>query len=209
FRVANSDQPSLDPTARAFSYAPIYAATWSDGRIAEGKQGDNLYALLHEGGFSSNKTYKLNGKLGVFYKPIEALKISVNIAPRYDFGRYKSFNTSVPYWAYDDPQKIQAPKYISGHNEKQAELAENRTFFRSMTAQGMVNFDKRIGRHRLSGVVGFETFTSETESLNVMGKEYISNDYPYLNQAPIDRVFDNGTGVSELSYASYFGRVNY
>lgn len=208
-RVAGSDQPSLDPTSDAFSYAPIYAAVWSDGRIAAGKQGDNLYAMLHEGGFSSNKTYKLNGKLGVFYKPIEALKLSVNFAPRYDFGRYKSFNTTIPYWAYDDPEKTQSPKYISGHNDKQARLVENRDFYRSMTAQGMVNYDKTAGQHRFSGVAGFETFTSETEYLNVVGREFISNDYPYLNQAPVDRVFDNGTGISELSYASYFGRLDY
>lgn len=209
YRVATSDQPSLDPTMNAYRYAPIYAAIWSDGRTAEGKQGDNLYAMLHEGGFSSNNTYKLNGKFGVFYKPFQGLKLSANLAPRYDFTRYKSFNRTIPYWAYDDPMKIQAPKYISGHNDKQSTLIESRDFYRTITAQGMANYDKRINEHHFSGVIGFETFTSETEQLNVIGREYISGDYPYLNQAPVDRVFDNGTGISELAYASYFGRLDY
>lgn len=208
-RVSTSDQPSLDPTSAAFDYAPIYAATWSDGRIASGKQGDNLYAMLQEGGFSSNKTYRLNGKFGAFYKPNDALKLSVNVAPRYDFRRYKSFNSTIPYWAYDDPEKAQSPRYISGHNDMQATLVEERDFFRSLTAQGLINFDKNFGEHRLSGVAGIEMFYSETENLDVRGREFISNDYPYMNQAPVDRVFDDGSGLSELAYTSYFGRLDY
>jgi len=209
FRTATSDQPIIDPTSAVFRYAPIYAATWSDGRIAEGKQGDNIYAMLHEGGLSSNNTYKLFGKAGVFYKPLKGLKISANIAPRFDFTRFKEFNNTIPYWAYDDPTKTQSPKYISGHNDKQANLTENRDFYRTLTTQGFVNYDTSIGDHNLSGVVGFETFQSETEDLNLIGKEYISNDYPYLNQAPVDKVYDNGSSLTELAYASYFGRLEY
>ena len=207
--IEDGSSPILNPTSRAVESAPIYAATWSDGRIAAGKSGDNAYARLHEGGFVEDKKYEIFGRIGVYYEPIENLKISLNLSPRYDFTRYKSFSKSIPYWDFDDPDRTEKPSYMIGHNASQTNLNENRAFYNTLTTQALVNYNKSIGDHNFTGLLGFEEFSSEREVLGVEGREFVSTEYPFLNQAPIDKIFNDGTSFSELSYSSYFGRISY
>lgn len=208
-KLTKDDRPTLDPTSRAIKSAPVYAALWADGRIAESKSGDNVYAELHHGGYQTNENYLFYGKVGLFYKPSEALKISVNLAPNFEFNKYKFFNKSIPYWDFDDPNQLANPNYISGHNSTQTYLIERRTNDNTITTQALVNYDKSYGNHNISGVIGYEEYSSQNETLGVRGNEYVSSDYPFLNQAPIDKVFDSGTSVSENAYSSYFGRLAY
>ncbi|MCM4162319.1 MULTISPECIES: TonB-dependent receptor [unclassified Arenibacter] len=208
-RLTKDDRPTADPTARAIQSAPVYAAIWADGRIGESKSGDNMYAQLHQGGYQTNENYLFYGKVGLFYKPNDALKISVNLAPNFEFNKYKFFNKSIPYWGFDDPNQLANPNYISGHNSTQTYLIERRANDNTITTQALVNYEESFGNHNISGVIGYEEFSSQSETLGVRGNEFVSSDYPFLNQAPIDKVFDSGTGVSENAYSSYFGRVAY
>ena len=208
-KLTKDDRPTVDPTSRAILSAPVYAAVWSDGRIAESKSGDNIYAQVEEGGYQTNDNYLFYGKVGLFYKPTEALKISVNLAPNFEFNKYKFFNKAIPYWGFDDPDQLANPNYISGHNSNQTYLVERRANYNTITTQALVNYDKSFGNHNVSGLLGYEEFSSESETLGVRGDEFVSSDYPFLNQAPIDKVFDSGTGVSENAYSSYFGRLAY
>ena len=208
-KITRDDRPMLDPTERAIRSAPVYAALWQDGRIAESKSGDNVYAELHEGGYSNSDTYLFYGKVGLFYKPIEDLKISLNLAPNFEFNKYKLFNKSIPYWAFNDPDPLANPNYIAGHNATQTYLNEVRSNDNTLTTQALVNYDKIIGNHNINGVLGYEEFSAEYERLDVRGTEFVTADYPFLNQAPVDKVFDDGSSISENAYASYFGRLAY
>ncbi|AYN66698.1 SusC/RagA family TonB-linked outer membrane protein [Euzebyella marina] len=212
-KITKDDQPVIDPTSRAIQSGPIYAPIWQDGRIAESKSGDNTYARLVDGGFSSSDSYLIYGMASVWYKPIEELKISVNLAPNFEFNKYKSFNRAIPYWAATDPEQLAAPGYISNHNEAQRRLTERRANTNTLTTQALVNYDKSFGNNNISGVIGYEEFSNKFERLSVQGNEFVSNDYPFLNQAPIDKVFNetggSGTSFSENAYSSYFGRLEY
>ena len=208
-KLTKDDRPTVDPTARAIQSAPVYAAIWADGRIAESKSGDNMYARLHHGGYQTNENYLFYGKVGLFYKPNDALKISVNLAPNFEFNKFKFFNKSIPYWGFDDPNQLANPNYISGHNSTQTYLVDRRANDNAITTQALVNYEESFGNHNISGVIGYEEFSSQSETLGVRGNEYVSSDYPFLNQAPIDKVFDSGTNVSENAYSSYFGRLAY
>jgi len=209
FASKEDDSPIIDPTGRAFESAPIYAATWSDGRIAGGKTGDNAYARLYEGGFTEDQRYELFGRIGLFYKPIDDLKISVNLSPRFDFSRYKRFNKTVPYWDFDDPEMTGTPSYINGHELNQTSLIERRNFYNTLTTQALVNYDKSFGVHNITGLLGFEEYSSDNETVGVEGREFVSTEYPYLNQAPVGKIYNSGTAFSELAYSSYFGRFTY
>lgn len=208
-KVTKDDQPVLDPTSRAIQSGPVYAARWQDGRIGESKSGDNAYARLQQGGFQSSDTYLFYGMASVYYKPVEALKISLNLAPNFEFNKYKRFNKSIPYWDADDPNQLAAPNYISGHNISETNLIERRTNDNTLTTQALINYDESFDSHNISAVVGYEEFSAKFETLGVRGNEFISNDFPFLNQAPIDKVFEDGTSFSENAYTSYFGRLAY
>ncbi|MFC4094880.1 TonB-dependent receptor [Euzebyella saccharophila] len=208
-KVTKDDQPVLDPTARAIQSGPVYAALWENGRIAESKSGDNAYARLQEGGFQNSDTYLFYGMASIYYKPVKTLKISLNVAPNFEFNKYKRFNRSVPYWAANDPNQLAEPNYISGHNISETNLVERRTNDNTLTTQALINYDQSYGGHNISAVVGYEEFQAKFETLGVRGNEFVSNDFPFLNQAPIDKVFDSETSFSENAYSSYFGRLAY
>ncbi|PKA98148.1 TonB-linked SusC/RagA family outer membrane protein [Flavobacteriaceae bacterium MAR_2009_75] len=208
-KLTTNNNPVVDPTDLALNSGPNYPAVWEDGRLASGKSGENAYAVLQSGGFQTSESYLFYGKVGAYYKPIESLKLSVNVAPNFNFNKYKFFNKAIPYWDYDDPNQTGVPNYISGHNNSQNYLLENRTIDKTLTTQALVNYDKQFGDHSVSGVLGYEEFSADYETLSVRGNEFVSAEYPYLSQAPVDGVFDNGSTISENAYSSYFGRLAY
>ena len=208
-KLTKDDQPITNPTNRALQSAPVYAALWQDNRIAEGKTGDNIYARLKKGGFQSSDTYLFYGMANIFYQPIEELKISLNIAPNFSFNKFKSFNKSIPYWDSDDSNQLLAPSFIGGHNLSQTRLLERRMNNNTLTTQALVNYDKSYKNNNISAVIGYEEFSADFETLGVTGNEFVSNDFPFLNQAPIDKIFNDGTSFSENAYSSYFGRLAY
>lgn len=209
FRIGKQNTPTVDPTDHSVYGASIYSALYEDGRVAPGQSSNNVYAKLHYGGFGINETYEIFGKVGVFYKPVPEVKISLNLSPRYEFYKTKSFVKPIPYWEFDDPEMAGTPKYISGHNPVNSRLNESRSFNSALTTQALINYDKSFGDHTVRGVLGFEEFSQENEILKVIGKEYEVYEYPFLGEAPVDNVFDDGSGISELAYSSYFGRIQY
>jgi len=207
FKSTKTNNPIVDPTGPALQYAPIYPAVWEDGRYAEGKSGDNIYLRFNEGGFSKNSTYLFTGKMGVFYKPLEGLKLSLNMTPTVTFSNGKTFSKEVRYWDVDDPDQLKSGTIINGQTQNR--LSESRYQFSALTAQALINYDKSFENHTIGFLAGFEERASKTENLGVRGEKFVSPDFPYLNQAPTAEVYDNGTSVSELAYSSVFGRINY
>lgn len=207
FKLIKTNNPIFNPTGRALQAAPIYPAVWEDGRYAEGKGGDNAYLRFNEGGFSKNESYLFTGKIGVFYKPVNDLKLSLNITPTATFTKGKTFSKEVRYWDVDDPEQINPGTLIPGQTVNR--LFESRYDFKAVTLQALVNYDKYFGKHSIKTLAGFEERGSKTENLGVLGDRFVSPDFPYLNQAPTAEVYDNGSSVSELAYSSVFGRINY
>lgn len=214
FKLIKEDNPIYDPTGSALQYAPIYPALWEDGRYAEGKSGANAYLRFKEGGFRKNDSYLFTGKIGVFYKPVDDLKISLNLTPTATFTKGKTFSKAVRYWDADDPDQIREGTLIPEQTINR--LTETRTDFTAVMLQALVNYDKTFGKHDIKVLAGFEERGSKTENLGVLGDRFVSPDFPYLNQATTGEIFNliyngsnGGTRISELAYSSLFGRVNY
>ncbi len=208
YRLIEDNRPIIDPTGRALQAAPIYAARWQDGRLADGKGGDNAYARLVDGGANNTSSHLLFGKVGLYFKPVESVKISVNAAPNFAFTKGKVFTHTIPVFGADDPTGQNGTFYISGHNI--TSLQESRVNRSTLTTQALVDYDKTFAEyHTVSANIGYEEYSTETEGLRVRGTNFTSNNFPYLSDAPTDRVFDNGTSFSDNAYRSVFGRVSY
>ncbi|WP_298238988.1 TonB-dependent receptor [uncultured Algibacter sp.] len=210
FKLTDSDTPGVDPTVRAIEGAPIYAAVWENGNVAEGKTGENIHARLHHGGFTKSRDHLFYGKFGLHFKPISSLKLSVNIAPKYNFTKWKDWNQEIPYWAFDNAEELGAPEgYIIGHASSNITLQERRDSAITLTTQFLANFDETFGDHTVNAVVGYEEFKSEVENFRVDGNNYLDNNFPFINRAPIGQIFNNGTSFKELAYRSMFSRASY
>src|SRR5690606_7308015 len=86
-----SNNPTSNPINSAHKYAPIYAARWSDGRIAGGKDGSNMYADILYGGFDNTNFNKFNGRISLDYEPLEGLIFTGTLSPFFSFEKGKNF----------------------------------------------------------------------------------------------------------------------
>ena len=183
---------------------PIYAAYWKDGRYGDVKDGENIIAKITEGGFIRTNRYNIGGKGELNIKPIEGLKLSAVVSPNFSFTKIKDFSKQIPYTNAGDPNKVMG--YMGGYYT--TELKEERNDAYNITTQFLANYNKAIGLHNLSAMMGYEYYYMRQENLSASGNNYELTQYPYLDLSPND-FRNNGGNALEYSYRSYFGRLNY
>ena len=206
FKRTNTTDPTAnDPLGRVRISSPIYPALWADGRIADGKAGENVYAKVKYGGTDKNNFNQIGGRIGLDIKPIEGLKLSAILAPIFDFNYQKRFNQKVDVYASNDPNQFVATLISGGLTTR---LDENRSTDVSLTTQFLGNYIKTIGNHDFTFLVGYENFYAKSESMGASRDQYLFDTYPYLNQGPA-ALRDNFGSAFETAYRSYFGRVTY
>lgn len=198
------NNPTSNPINSAHKYAPIYAATWTDGRIAGGKDGSNMYADILYGGFDNSSHNKVNGRISLEYTPIEGLTLTGTISPFFHFEKGKNFIKEVPWYDADDPTILGG--YISGHN--QTSLYETRAEVQTMTKQFVANWQKRFHLHSVNLMGGYEDYTYKREALNAQSENFELSNFHYLNLGNPNSMFNSGNAV-ESAYQSLFGRLVY
>ena len=206
FKRTNALDPTAsDPLYRARISSPIYPAIWADGRIADGKAGENVYAKVKFGGTDRNTYNQVGGRLALDIKPIEGLKLSGIIAPIFDFNNQKRFNKKVDIYAANDPNQYVVSLIGGGLTTR---LDENRTTNYSITTQLLANYLKTVGNHDFTALAGYENYYFKGESMGASRDQFLFDTYPYLNQGPA-AFRDNFGTAFETAYRSYFGRLTY
>lgn len=73
FKRTNALDPTAsDPLYRTRISSPIYPAIWADGRIADGKAGENVYAKVKYGGTDRNTYNQVGGDWRLTSNPLKA-----------------------------------------------------------------------------------------------------------------------------------------
>jgi len=197
------DRPVYNPTPGPLG-GPVYAAEWSDGRVAPGLTGNNVYALMKHGGFNKIKTNAFIGKLSIDFSPIKELKITGVVSPGINFNSNKKFITKIGYTDYADPDNI-----IGYINEAtKTSLDESTSKNSTITSQLFGTFVKEIGKHNLNLMAGYEDQYNLYETLGASRDYYDFTTYPYLNQGNVNYQYNSG-GAWEYAYRSFFGRLMY
>ncbi|WP_025762327.1 TonB-dependent receptor [Dyadobacter tibetensis] len=203
FKRTQSEQTNIDPFYMMNLLPPIYAAKWSDGRIAAGKDGANVYGAM-QAGTNTGWYNQIGGKVGLDFSPVEGLKLSAVVSPFLNFDKSKRFVKKVPYTSFDNPGVTAG--YIEGATE--TSLYESRNDNYRYTTQFLANYNKQWGDHSFSALGGYEFFKAFNEYLGASRRQYNLSNYPYLNLGPLDQRDNSGT-ASENAYRSFFGRVTY
>ena len=204
FKRSISLQPSMDPIYVTFISAPVYAATWADGRIAEGKTGANIYAQIKDGGNVDNRYNQVGGKMSLDFTPFKGFKLSAVLSPTLEFDKGKNFQKKVSYYSADDPT-VFAGTTQWGTTTK---LTESRNDYSRVTSQLIGNYMKDFGAHSLNVMAGYENYYAFNESMDASRDKYELTTFPYLNLGPLE-FRDNSGSAYENAYRSYFGRVMY
>jgi TonB-linked SusC/RagA family outer membrane protein len=199
-----SESPSIDPMYGMFISAPVYPAVWSDGRIASGKSGNNVYGQLLNGGYNESFGTVLNGKGAIHFTPFKGFKLSAVVSPSYYFGKKKEFRLKVPYYAADDPTN-----YVGtlqwGRSTK---VTEKRSDNNKTTTQFLATYLTELGGHNINLMAGYENYYAFYEDLAAGRDEYELTSFPYLDLGPLEYRTNSGSAY-ENAYRSYFGRVMY
>lgn len=206
FRRSQDHQPEHDPLGSSSMRVmpPTYAAVWSDGRIADGKNGENPYGKMLQGGTEEKWYNQIGAKASIDLTPLKGLKLSAVVAPTFNFNKTKTFKKAVPYTLADDPETIGG--YLEGYNT--TKLTEARSENYSVTSQFLANYTQTFGKHDLNLMAGYENYYYFSESLKASRGQYMLTDYPYLDLGPMD-FRDNSGSAYEVAYRSFFGRVLY
>ena len=204
FRRDIQERPIQNPVYRARMSAPIYAAKWSDGRIAGGKQGANIYGIIKQGGFRNNWDNQLGGKLELNYRPLNGLELSGRISPSLGFQKGKNFTKRVPYYDPENPARLLG--YLE--HSSSTELSESRSDSYDVTAQFLANYEIEFGGHSLTAMAGHEDYKAFNEYMGASRDQYKLRSYPYLSIGPLE-YRDNYGGAYENAYRSWFGRISY
>lgn len=200
--------PVYDPFKAMRMTPAIYAATWDDGRIAEGKSGGNPYGLLKMGG-SEDKWYtQVGGKGSIDFKPFTGLNISAVVAPVFNYDKFKKFKKKAFYTLADDPDAFGGWLEDNANPYSTNMLSETRNDNYKVTSQLIANYLRTIGSHNFTLMGGYENYYEKYEELGASRDQYILTQYPYLNVGPKD-YRDNSGKANEYTYNSYFGRLIY
>lgn len=209
FRFIDEDLPSLNPIEDTFRIASIFPAVWSDGRIATGRDNNNPYGNLIAGGFEDNKSYLLTGKLNLKYKLLKNLEVSATYGPRVGFSKSRSFNTSIPIWAADDPEQQNPAQFLVGHTEADRRLNERRDNPVQYVLTTTADYKKSLGNHTFKLLAGYEEFSQQVDNFRLRADGFESNDFPYINLAPVGQISATNSTLRERALQSYFGRFTY
>jgi len=204
YRRSISKQPSMNPIYSMLISAPIYAAEWSDGRVAGGKDGHNMYGQIKYGGSQSNWWNQVGGKLSLDLTPLEGLKFSAVVAPNLNFDKAKNHQLRVPYTAWDDPTRVQGTLQWANSTD----LYENRNDNHQVTTQFLANYAKGFEGHNINLLGGYENYYAYYESLGASRQQYELTSFPYLNLGPLTYRGNSGSAY-ENAYRSWFGRAMY
>jgi len=199
-----NNQPSIDPIYYMNISAPVFAATWRDGRIAEGKTGANIYGQLKNGGSIQNWENQVGGRFSLNYELFEGLKLSAVSSPNFGFNKGKNFQKRVTYSAWDDPNAILGTLQWANSTN----LSETRNDNYQVTNQLLLNYDKKIGKSTLNVLAGNESYQAFYENLSASRDQYLLDNFPYLNLGPLEFRGNSGSAW-ENAYNSWFGRFTY
>lgn len=204
FKRSTRKQPSRDPMYNMFISAPVYAAEWSDGRVAEGKSGNNIYGQIKYGGFRNNWYNQVGGKLSLELTPFDGFKLSAVVSPNLGFDKGKEFQKKVSYTDWEDPTLVLGTLEWA----KTTDLSESRNDNYQVTTQVLANYNKTFGAHNLNVLGGYENYYAFYENLGASREQYDLESFPYLDLGPLAYRGNSGNAY-ENAYRSWFGRVMY
>ncbi|WP_204273742.1 TonB-dependent receptor [Draconibacterium mangrovi] len=199
-----SNNPSRDPMYDMRVSAPVYAAVWSNGLIAEGKSGANIYGQVKEGGSRQYWYNQVGGKVALDFTPLEGLKLSAVISPRFNYDKGKQFLKKVQYTDYEDPNTYVGTLQWASSTS----LSETRNDNYQVTKQFLANYVKSINAHNFNLMAGYEDYSAFYEELGASSDQLELMSYPYLDLGN-ENYLSNGGNAYENAYRSYFGRVMY
>lgn len=176
------------------------AARYSNGLWAEGQNGANPAAIIHEGGWWQQTSTPIAGNFALEYKPIESLTARVAYAPTYEQPVTRSFSNVIKTYDANGTRRFSVPAIN--------ELNEDAGNDRLDQIEATLTFTKDFGPHNFSALGGYQYLTGINRGFKAFRDNFLFPDYQVLSAGSSENM-RNGGSATDWTLISYFGRVNY
>ena len=185
---------------------PLMLAQWSDGSYAPFTGGTtNVLPMIEQGLGGTRRTDRVyfTGAVSLNYKPFKWLSLEGKFAPRLNVNRTHNFNDVVQYHSdpYGNLSSIQSREYNS--------LTESDAFTYNSLSQVTAIASHKFGSHALRLLLGASYEDMDYQTLSGSRRDYAYPEYEVIDAGGDNEFKDNGGTHTQLSLASFFGRINY
>lgn len=140
--------------------------------------------------------YRIFGNVYAEVVPFEGLSLRSTLGGDFQFEREKLFKERLSPAIYDPTS-----------------LNEGRVFGQTLVWNNTIDFQKKIGRHRISALAGMEAIQNHTDYLGASANNFRSTSplFRYINgSVPEELVNIGASGIAtEWALLSFFGQINY
>ncbi|WP_162343684.1 SusC/RagA family TonB-linked outer membrane protein [Cyclobacterium salsum] len=208
YRTKESLQPaglstSGDGEARVFQYM-LHASKFSWPRYETGEYGlgpqvNNPLIFAELTGDSRTINDYITGSVKFDYDILPGLTFSTQYAMRNDHSQIKTFSNR--YFNRDPLNGRVAQRQVN-------RLTEFRRYLTEYTLNSLLTYQKEIGAHKFTGLLGYSTIDNKSNQVSGFRQEFYNNDVQSLSQGSDENRDANGFDA-EWGLRSYFARFNY
>lgn len=178
----------------------VQAVQYSNGLWAEGQNGVNPVAIIHDGGFWRETSYPLSGNFSLSYKPFDFLTGKVSFAPTYSQPNVQSFVNVIRTYDPNGGLRFTLPSANT--------MDQNTSINKTNQLEATLTFSKNINKHALGALAGYQYYTGSGSGFSAFRDNFLFPDYPVLSGGSSANMKNDGY-ASEWALISYFGRINY
>jgi TonB-linked SusC/RagA family outer membrane protein len=203
-RVVNPYQSNV--FAFMNSKDPLMLAQWSDSSYALFTGGTiNVLPMIEQGlgGNNISQSGNLRASAVLDYKPLNWLTLEVKAAPRFGASKTHRFVDLVEY--HSDAYGTVSITSNAEYNSLNESVSTSWNGYYHATASA----SKKFGNHNFKVLLGASYEDYDAWSLSAYRQEFAYSDYEVIS-AGGDNEFKNNSGSrTQMSLASFFGRINY
>lgn len=179
----------------------VQAVKYSNGLYAEGQNGDNPVANIHEGGFYRVITTPVSANVSFRWQPKESIWIQTSFSPSVSYPMTKSFINKVSSYNVDGSLFSTLPAKTSLNMQSE--------YNRYLQSRTTANFQKSFaGIHNVAAMAGFQYESNFNQGFSAFRDEFLFPQYTVLSSGSVENMRNDGW-ASETALLSYFGRANY
>lgn len=208
YRTKESMQPaglsaSGDGETRVFQYM-LHASKFSWPRYETGEYGlgpqvNNPLIFAELTGESRTINDYITGSVKFDYDILPGLTFSTQYAMRNDHTQIKTFSDR--FFNRDPINGRVAQRQVN-------RLTEFRRYLTEYTLNSLLTYNKEIGSHGFTGLLGYSTIDNQTNQVSGFRQEFYNNDVQSLSQGSNENRDADGFDA-EWGLRSYFARFNY
>ncbi|MDR1454971.1 MAG: TonB-dependent receptor [Tannerella sp.] len=178
----------------------VQAVRYSNGLYAEGQNGDNPVASIHEGGYYKEMTTPVSGNISFKWEPVKEFRIQTAFSPSISYPLSRSFIKQVTTYNPDGSVFSTLPA--------KSNLTMQSDYNRYLQSRTTANWQKAFASHNIAAMAGFQYESNYSSGFSAFRDEFLFPEYSVLQSGSVENMRNDGW-AGENVLLSYFGRINY